>query len=187
MMHFRLKELLERPGAPSQAALARSVGVPRQQINRLVNGNIERIDLKTLTRLYRALGCRSVDELIQYVPEPAERQVALRTQPSATRAWVTEQLIGLLLANIHRDPGQVYTDPAVREAAEAYFEQHRAQDVARGGMLSGLHARLMQEMVDFLKQHGASLGEEAESIESGEEEDASTGDSGALVSQLEQN
>ncbi|MFP6642835.1 MAG: helix-turn-helix transcriptional regulator [Candidatus Latescibacterota bacterium] len=66
MMNFRLKELLEKPGAPSQAELARRLGVPRQQVNRLVNGDIERIDLKTLDGLYEALGCRSVDELITY-------------------------------------------------------------------------------------------------------------------------
>jgi DNA-binding Xre family transcriptional regulator len=68
MMKFRLKELLERPGAPSQAELARRLGVPRQQVNRLVNGDIERVDLKTLDRLYEALGCTSVDDLISYRP-----------------------------------------------------------------------------------------------------------------------
>ena len=37
MMTFKLKEQLDRPGAPTQAELARRIGVPRQQINRLVN------------------------------------------------------------------------------------------------------------------------------------------------------
>ncbi len=72
MMNFRLKELLERAGAPSQAELARRLGVPRQQVNRLVNRDIERIDLKTLNSLYEALGCRSVDNLIAYKAADSE-------------------------------------------------------------------------------------------------------------------
>ncbi len=70
MMKFRLKELLERKGAPTQSELARRIGMPRQQVNRLVRGEIKRIDLDTLDRIYRALGCESVDELIVHVPDP---------------------------------------------------------------------------------------------------------------------
>ena len=65
MMKFRLQELLARPGAPSQAELARSIGVPRQQINRLVRGDIERIDLKTLDRLYEERAGVVGDRLLQ--------------------------------------------------------------------------------------------------------------------------
>ena len=72
MMKFRLRELLEREGAPTQSDLARRIGMPRQQVNRLVNGGIKRIDLDTLDRIYRALGCESVDELILHVPPEAD-------------------------------------------------------------------------------------------------------------------
>ena len=126
MMKFRLKQLLERPGAPSQAELARSIGVPRQQINRLVNGDIERIDLKTLDKLYEALGCDSVDELIEY------RSIAVR-----------------------RDREEIYTEPSVRQAAEHFFDEHISRDVENGGLLASLHARLMKEMKDFVGRHGA--------------------------------
>ena len=71
MMKFRLRELLEREGAPTQSELARRIGMPRQQVNRLVNGGIKRIDLDTLDRIYRALGCESIDELILHVPPEA--------------------------------------------------------------------------------------------------------------------
>ena len=72
MMKFRLRELLEREGAPTQSELARRIGMPRQQVNRLVNGGIKRIDLDTLDRIYRALGCESVEELILHVPPAAD-------------------------------------------------------------------------------------------------------------------
>ena len=162
MMRFRLKELLEFPGAPSQAELARRLDVPRQQINRLVNGNIERIDLKTLDKLYQALDCRSVEDLIEYVPEPVEQKAVQSAGSSSMREWMVEQLIGMLLAHVHRDPDQIYTDPAVRQAAEDFFDQHLAQDLQGRGVLSGLHGRLMQEMLDYLKTHGARFPQEEE-------------------------
>ena len=85
MMKFRLRELLEREGAPTQSELARRIGMPRQQVNRLVNGGIKRIDLATLDRIYRALGCESVDELILHVPpgaDPPDPGEPLAAEPS---------------------------------------------------------------------------------------------------------
>lgn len=153
MMRFRLKEQLARPGAPSQAELARSIGVPRQQVNRLVNGDIERIDLRTLDRLYQALGCRSVDELIGYEPE--------RADSSPVRERFIGQLVGLTLSMVQGDHRAVYTDPQVRRAAEDFFDRHIAHDLEKGSVLASWHARLMQEMRDFVVRHGARGADEA--------------------------
>lgn len=147
MMTFRLRELLDRPGAPSQAELARRIGVPRQQVNRLVNGDIERIDLKTLDRLYVALGCRSVEELIGYVPE--------RVDPASFRERFIGELVALTLSPVQKDRRGIYTDPSVRQAAEAFFDEHIARDVASGSLLASLHARLMREMKQFVGRYGA--------------------------------
>ena len=147
MMTFKLKEQLDRPGAPTQAELARRIGVPRQQINRLVNGDIERIDLKTLDRIYWALGCRSVEELIGYEPEEPD--------PSSFRERFVAQLISLTLSPVQRDSREIFTDPAVRKAAEDFFDQHIAKDLESGSILASLHARLMQEMRDFVTKFGA--------------------------------
>ena len=147
MMRFRLKDLLERPGAPSQAELARRIGMPRQQINRLVNGDIERIDLKTLDRIYTALGCRQVDELIAYEPE--------RPDVSSFRERFIQQLVSLTLSPLQGDHRGIYTDPEVRQAAERFFDQHIAKDVASGSLLASLHMRLMREMRAFVTRHGA--------------------------------
>lgn len=147
MMIFRLKELLERPGAPSQAELARRLGVPRQQVNRLVNGDIERVDLKTLDRLYEALGCTSVDDLISYRPP--------RQQSPTFRERFIGELVGLTLSPVQEDRDGIYTDPAVREAAEGFFDEHIARDLASGSLLASLHVRLMREMRDFVGKHGA--------------------------------
>ncbi|MCY3763227.1 MAG: helix-turn-helix transcriptional regulator [Gemmatimonadetes bacterium] len=89
MMKFRLRELLEREGAPTQSELARRIGMPRQQVNRLVNDGIKRIDLDTLDRIYRALGCESVDELILHLPpaaDPPDSGEASASQPSPAKA-----------------------------------------------------------------------------------------------------
>lgn len=147
MMRFRLKDLLERPGSPSQAELARKIGVPRQQINRLVNGDIERIDLKTLDRIYTALGCRHVDELIAHEPD--------RPDMSGFRERFIEQLLSLTLSPVQRDHRQIYTDPDVRLAAERFFDEHIARDIESGSLLAGLHMRLMREMRGFVSRHGA--------------------------------
>lgn len=156
-MKFRLKELLERSGAPSQAELARRIGVPRQQVNRLVNGDIERVDLKTLDRLYVALGCRSVDDLIAFAPDRADTKTF--------RERFIGQLVDLTLSPVQRNPRtSIYTDPAVREAAEAFFDEHIARDVASGNLLASLHARLMREMKDFVSRHGAPAGAEPEQL-----------------------
>ncbi|MFC1526388.1 helix-turn-helix domain-containing protein [Candidatus Latescibacterota bacterium] len=147
MMRFKLRELLERPGSPSQAQLARSVGMPRQQINRLVNGDVTRIDLRTLDRVYRALDLGSVEELIEYVPENLGR--------SSFREWFIAQLVALTLSPVQRDPGDIYREPSVRQAAEEFFDRHISRDLQRGGVLAGLHARLMGQMRDFVHRHGA--------------------------------
>lgn len=147
MMKFRLKELLDRPGAPSQAELARNLGVPRQQINRLVKGDIERIDLKTLDRLYQALGCRSVDELIGYMPVTPDL--------SSFRERFIGQFVGLTLSMVQQNHEEMYTNPAVRRAAEEFFDRHIASDLEKGSVLASWHARLMQEMRDFVGRHGA--------------------------------
>ena len=147
MMRFRLKELLGKPGAPTQAELARRIGVPRQQINRLVNGDIERIDLKTLDRIYAALGCGSVEELIAYQPDTPD--------PSSFRERFVAQLVSLTLSPVQRDHRQIYTDPAVREAAEDFFDLHIARDLQSDSLLASLHVRLMREMRDFVGRFGA--------------------------------
>ena len=147
MMKFRLPELLSRPGAPSQPELARSIGVPRQQINRLVKGDIERIDLKTLDRLYEALGCRSVDELIGYMP--------IVPDFSSFRERFIGQFVGLTLSMVQQNHEEMYTNPAVRQAAEEFFDRHIATDLEKGSVLASWHARLMQEMRDFVGRHGA--------------------------------
>jgi len=147
MMRFKLKELLDRRGGPSQAELARRIGVPRQQVNRLVNGDVERIDLKTLDRLYTALGCRSVDELIEYTPPHPD--------PSGFRERFIAELVSLTLSSNQADPSGIYTDPAVRQAAEEFFDEHIARDLASGSLLASLHARLMRHMRDFVSRHGA--------------------------------
>lgn len=147
MMKFRLKDLLERPGSPSQAELARKIGVPRQQINRLVNGDIERIDLKTLDRIYTALGCRDIAELISYEPN--------RPDMSGFRERFIEQLVSMTLSPVQQDHLQIYNDPDVRQAAEHFFDQHIARDVESGSLLAGLHMRLMREMRAFVSRHGA--------------------------------
>ncbi|MBT6150155.1 MAG: helix-turn-helix transcriptional regulator, partial [Gemmatimonadetes bacterium] len=148
MIRFRLKELMERPGAPSQAELGRRIGVPRQQVNRLVNGDIERIDLKTLDKLFVALGCHSVDDLLHYTPE--------RRDLKGFRERFIGELVGLTLSPVQQDREGIYNDPAVREAAEAFFDEHIARDLASGSLLASLHARLMQEMRDFVQRHGAA-------------------------------
>lgn len=153
MMRFRLRELLDRPGAPSQAELARRLGVPRQQVNRLVNGQIERIDLKTLDRLYEALGCRSVDELIAYEPPPRDGKTF--------RERFIGELVGLTLSPVQKDRRGIYTDPAVRAAAEAFFDEHIARDLASGSLLASLHARLMRQMREFVSRYGAQSEREA--------------------------
>ena len=153
MMKFRLKQLLERPGAPSQAELARSIGVPRQQINRLVNGDIERIDLKTLDKLYEALDCDSVDELIEY------RSVTARRDPDSFRERFIAELVSLTLAPVQDNREEIYTEPSVRQAAERFFDEHISRDIENGGLLASLHARLMKEMKDFVGRHGAREGE----------------------------
>ena len=140
---------MERPGAPSQAELARSIGVPRQQINRLVNGDIERIDLKTLDKLYEALDCDSVDELIEY------RNVAARRDPDSFRERFIAELVSLTLAPVQDNREEIYTEPSVRQAAERFFDEHISRDVENGGLLASLHARLMKEMKDFVGRHGA--------------------------------
>jgi len=147
MMKFRLKERLARPGAPSQAQLARRIGVPRQQINRLVNGDIERIDLKTLDRIYTALGCRSVEELIRYEEEEPDL--------SSFRERFIGKMVALTLSMVQQDRRALYTDPAVRLAAEDFFDEHIARDLEAGNLLASWHARLMQAMRDFVAQHGA--------------------------------
>ena len=147
MMRFRLKELMESPGAPTQAALARRIGVPRQQVNRLVKGEIERIDLKTLDRIYKALGCRSVDELIAFEPD--------EPSPATFRERFIGQLTTLTLSSVQGDSRAIYTDPAVRKAAEEFFDNHIAKDLRSDSLLASLHARLMQEMRDFVGKHGA--------------------------------
>lgn len=157
MMRFRLKELLERPGAPSQAELARKLGVARQQVNRLVNGNIERIDLKTLDGIYAALGCQSVDDLIGYVPDEPDI--------SSFRERFISQLLAVTLSPVQGDHRQIYSDPDVRQAAEEFFDRHIARDLESGGLLAGLHARLMREMRDFVHRHGASAPQEAARVE----------------------
>ena len=129
MMKFKLKELLGRPGAPTQAELARRIGVPRQQVNRLVNGDIERIDLKTLDRIYQALGCGSVEELIAYLP-------ADTPDPSSFRERFVAQLVSLTLSPVQQDHRQIYTDPAVRKAAEDLFDLHIARDLQTDGLLA---------------------------------------------------
>lgn len=146
-MRLKLKELLDERGGPSQAELARRIGVPRQQVNRLVNGEVERIDLKTLDRLYVALGCRSVDELIEYTPA--------RPDVSGFRERFIAELVSLTLSPVQGDHRGIYTDPAVREAAEEFFDQHIARDLENGGLLAGLHARLMRQMRGFVTRHGA--------------------------------
>lgn len=148
MIRFRLKELMDRPGAPSQAELARKVGVPRQQVNRLVNGDIERIDLKTLDRLYVALGCRSVEDLLSYTQD--------RPDLKTFRERFIAELVGLTLSSVQGDDKAIYTDPMVREAAENFFDEHIARDVASSSLLASLHARLMQEMKSFVQRHGAA-------------------------------
>lgn len=152
-MKFRLKQLLERPGAPSQAELARSIGVPRQQINRLVNGDIERIDLKTLDKLYEALGCSSVDELIEYTQAPARRD------PDSFRERFIAELVSLTLAPVQQNSDAIYTEPSVREAAEQFFDEHISRDIENGGLLATLHARLMNEMKNFVSRYGARQGD----------------------------
>ena len=147
MMKFRLRELLARQDAPTQAELARKIGVPRQQINRLVKGDIERIDLKTLDRIYRALGCGSVDELIAYVPDKPDL--------GSFRERFIAQLISLTLSPVQHDHREIYSDPSVREAAEQFFDHHIASDLRSGSLLASLHARLMREMRDFVSRHGA--------------------------------
>ncbi len=147
MIQFRLKELMERAGAPSQAELARKIGVPRQQVNRLVNGDIERIDLKTLDKLFVALGCRNMEDLLRYTPD--------RRDLKTFRERFIGELVGLTLSPVQQDRDGIYNDPAVREAAESFFDEHIARDLASGSLLASLHARLMREMRDFVAHHGA--------------------------------
>jgi len=149
MMRLRLKDLLAERGGPSQAELARRIGVPRQQVNRLVNGEVERVDLKTLDRLYVALGCRSLDELIEYAPAQPDL--------SGFRERFIGELVSLTLSPVQQDHRGIYTDPSVRQAAEDFFDEHIARDLQAGGVLAGLHARLMRHMRDFVSQHGARL------------------------------
>ncbi|MFH1572198.1 MAG: helix-turn-helix transcriptional regulator [Gemmatimonadota bacterium] len=147
MMRLKLKELLDERGGPSQAELARRIGVPRQQVNRLVNGGVERIDLKTLDRLYTALGCGSVDELIEYTAD--------RRDVSGFRERFVAELVALTLSSVQGDHRGIYSDPAVRRAAEGFFDEHIARDLSSGGLLAGLHARLMRHMRGFVSAHGA--------------------------------
>ena len=147
MIRFKLRELLEQPGHPSQAELARRMQMSRQQVNRLVNGDIGRVDLKTLDRLCRALRCRSIEELIEYRPQGP-------TLPSY-KDWFIAQLVALTLSPVHHDPSEIYTEPDVRRAAEQFFERHIARSLELGTPIAGLHARLMGRMLSFIREHGA--------------------------------
>ena len=63
-----------------------------------------------------------------------------------------------LVADIQRfeqEIHRIYTDPEVRQAAESFFDQHIAKDVASGSLLASLHMRLMREMRAFVSRHGA--------------------------------
>ena len=147
MIRFKLKELLERPGYPPQAELARRMQMSRQQVNRLVNGDIGRFDLKTLDRLCRALRCRSIEELIEYRPQGP-------TLPSY-KDWFIAQLVALTLSPVHQAPSEIYTEPDVRRAAQQFFERHIARSLESGTPIAGLHARMMGRMLNFIRQHGA--------------------------------
>jgi DNA-binding Xre family transcriptional regulator len=127
MMRFRLRELMERPGAPSQSELARRLQVPRQQVNRLVKRDIERIDLKTLDGLYNALGCGSIGELLEYVPERVPEAVGVQAPrqvpPPMLRTWMVQQLLGMLMDHVSRHPERGTVDPAmVRQAAHEFLD-----------------------------------------------------------------
>jgi DNA-binding Xre family transcriptional regulator len=126
MVRFRLKELMERPGAPSQSELARRLRVPRQQVNRLVKRDIERIDLKTLDGLYHALGCAGIGDLLEYVPERALESApvqAPQAAPPMLRAWMAQQLLGMLMDHVSRHPERGTVDPAmVRQAAHEFLD-----------------------------------------------------------------
>ena len=128
MVRFRLKELMERPGAPSQSELARRLQVPRQQVNRLVKRDIERIDLKTLDGLYNALGCNSIGDLLEHVPERAAEAVAAasatrQAAPPMLRTWMVQQLLAMLMDHVSRHPESGSVDPAlVRQAAHEFLD-----------------------------------------------------------------
>lgn len=128
MVRFRLKELMDRPGAPSQSELARRLQVPRQQVNRLVKRDIERIDLKTLDGLYNALGCSSIGDLLEHVPERCAEAAAAtsatrQAAPPMLRTWMVQQLLAMLMDHVSRHPESGSVDPAlVRQAAHEFLD-----------------------------------------------------------------
>jgi putative transcriptional regulator len=62
---FRLQELLDREESPvkSQSELARKSGVSLVTINAIANQRTTRVDLNTLDKLSKALGCEPGDLL----------------------------------------------------------------------------------------------------------------------------
>ncbi len=68
------------------------------------------------------------DELIAYEPE--------RPDVSSFRERFIQQLVSLTLSPLQGDHRGIYTDPEVRQAAEHFFDQHIAKDVASGSLLA---------------------------------------------------
>ena len=99
-IRFMLKERMQEKGL-SQTQLADRCQVKKQQINRLVKGRIERIDLTTLSRLYTALECRSLDELFHIEPTKPEDTAESAVLNPALRAQLSRRLrLGLKEANL---------------------------------------------------------------------------------------
>jgi putative transcriptional regulator len=57
MVEFRLGELLAKRPGMSQLALARAAGLTAQTVNAIANNRTRRVDLDTLDKLAKALGC----------------------------------------------------------------------------------------------------------------------------------
>lgn len=70
MIVWRLKPLLKRKGWENANQLATGAGLSYPVAHRLINEQMDRVDLGTLAKLCRALDCQPGDFLV-YVPEKA--------------------------------------------------------------------------------------------------------------------
>ncbi|NKB68718.1 MAG: helix-turn-helix domain-containing protein [Candidatus Latescibacteria bacterium] len=150
-IRFILKERMQAKGL-SQTQLAQRCQVKKQQINRLVKGNIERIDLTTLSRLYTALGCRSLDELFHIERAQAEDADEAAVFNPALRAQLSRRLrVGLNEANLILSmEAQDRVVGRLMQLLAVGREEKQSTSAPLGYMPSG----------DFVAMFKAALGEE---------------------------
>lgn len=68
-VHLNIEKWMKKRGFKTQAALAAAASIHPTRIGPLVHGTVRQVNLDTLSRLCRALGCQPGDLLI-YEPDP---------------------------------------------------------------------------------------------------------------------